>query len=234
MSTESTEFLLWDQNYFKCRKPAYRIGWLKNKGAVLIALWNFLVSHVYYFLRDGKDESRSEDPLNASISGMLLMSLTLLFPLYGWLADRRLGRYKTVHYGMCIMWISAILATLGESLGHLSGTYDTSIKVWVFRCLCIVMTIGFGAFQSNITQLGIDQLIDASASEITSFILWYIWTFYISGLSLRYISDCVASEYDMFYIKTLVVAVCLTIALCLDFSVSSLASKRRSSRTVTS
>jgi peptide/histidine transporter 3/4 len=218
MSSESTKLLLMDHNHrTKCYKPAYRIGWLRNKGAVLIALWSFLVSHVFYFLRDGRDEKRSEDPLNASASGVILLISILLFPLYGWIADRRLGRYRTVRYGMWIMWISAMVATLGESLGHLSVTYDASIKVWVFRGLCIVMIIGFGVFQSNITQLGIDQLIDASASEITSFILWYVWTFYMSGLCLRYISDCVASEYNMFYIKTLVVAVCLTIALCLDF-----------------
>ena len=219
MSLESTELqnLLWDKDHRKCYKPAYRMGWLKNKGAVLIALWSFLVSHVFYFLRDGRDERRSEDPLNVSVSGVILLSSTLLFPLYGWIADRRLGCYKTVRYAMWIMWIGAMVATLGESLGHLSATYDASIKVWMFRGLCIVMIIGFGAFQSNITQLGIDQLIDASASEITSFIVWYVWTFYISGLTLRYISDCIASEYDMFYIKTLVIAVCLTIALCLDF-----------------
>ena len=217
MSSESTEFPLRNQSHSQCCKPAYRIRWLKNKGAVLIVLWSFLVSHVYYFLRGGNDENKSEDPLNVSINGIILLSFTLLFPLYGWLADRRLGRYKIVHYSLWIMWISALLATFAESLGYLSVTYDPNTKVWIFRCLCIFMTVGFGAFQSNIIQLGIDQLIDASSSEITSFILWYLWTLYVSGLSLQYISDCIASEYNMFYIKTMVVTVCLTIALCLNF-----------------
>ena len=175
------------------------------------------MTHVFYFLRGGNNESKSEDPLNVSVNGIILLSSSLFFPIYGWLADRRLGRYKIVHYGMLIMWMSAILATLGELLGYISPTYDVHIKVWVFRSLCIVMTIGFGWFQSNIAQLGIDQLIDASSSEITSFILWYIWTLYTSALSLQYISDCVASEYNMFYIKALVIVVCLTLALCFDF-----------------
>ena len=173
--------------------------------------------HVFYFLRGGNNESNSEDPLNVSVNGIILLSSSLFCPIYGWLADRRLGRYKTVHYSMLIMWICALLATLGELLGYVSTTYDIHIKVWVFRSLSIVMTLGFGGFLSNIAQLGIDQLTDASSSEIMSFILWYIWTLYISGLSLQYISDCVASEYSMFYIKTLVIAVCLTLALCLDF-----------------
>lgn len=214
MSSDSTEFLLRNQTHSHCCKPAYRIRWLKNKGAVLIALWSFLVSHVYYLLRSGNNENKYENSLSVSVNGIILLSSTLLFPIYGWLADRRLGRYKTVHYSMWIMWITAVLATFAESL---SATYDANIKVWVFRSLCIVMTVAFGAFQSNIIQLGIDQLIDASASEIKSFILWYLWTLYASGLSLQYISDCAASEYDMFYIKTMVLAVCLTIALCLDF-----------------
>ena len=175
------------------------------------------MTNVYYLLRSGNDEKQSEEPLNVSINGMVLLSMALLFPIGGWLADTHFGRYKTVRYSMWMMWIGAMLATFGELLAYLSVTYDTHIKKWVFLALCLVMATGLGGFQSNIVQLGIDQLIDASANEITSFILWYIMTLYASCLSLQYVSNCLANEYQMFYIKTLVVALCLTLALCSDF-----------------
>ena len=79
------------------------------------------------------------------------------------------------------------------------------------------MVTGLAGFQSNIVQLGIDQLIDASTDEIWSFILWYVLSLYASGLTLNFISECFASNYNMFYIKALTVALCLTLALCSDF-----------------
>ena len=78
------------------------------------------------------------------------------------------------------------------------------------------MAIGLGGFVSNIIQFGIDQLIDASATEITSFITWYTMTVYASGVTIHYVADCIVSE-KTFYIKTLVVAFCLTLAVCTDF-----------------
>ena len=78
------------------------------------------------------------------------------------------------------------------------------------------MMIGLGGFLSNIIHLGVDQLIDASATEITSFIIWYTMTVYASGITFHYITDCVVTA-TTFYIKTLFVAICLSLALCLDF-----------------
>ena len=201
-----------------CCRPVCRMKWLKNKGAVLIALWSFLVIHVYFFLEEGMiNEKKSEDPQKTPSSGIILICIALLFPIGGWLADTRLGRYKTVRYSMWIMWLCAILATLGEILGYVSVTYNDQIKVWVFRALFVVMAMGLGGFQSNIIQLGTDQLIDASANEISSFIFWYVLLMNLSGLSLSFISECVAQEYSLFSVKTLMVTVCLTLAISSDF-----------------
>ena len=224
MSDESesmvgTKLYFWSHGQAGC-KPVCRLKWIKNKGAVLIVIWSFLVTPVYYLVRGNPGVNASEgqdDPLNVSVNGIILLSMTLLFPIGGLLSDVRLGRYKTVRYSMWIMWAGAMFATFGQVLPYVSAFYDLHIKTWAFRAFCIIMVIGLAGFQSNIVQFGIDQLIDASADEIRSFILWYVLSLYISGLSLNFISECFASQYKMIYIKALTVALCLTLALSSDF-----------------
>ena len=205
------------KEHFKtCCKPAYRVKWLSNKGAILVITLNYLVASVFFLLRAGY-KVNSDDPVQ--FTGIILMSSTLLYPIGGWLADTHIGRYKMIFYSIWIMWISIMLATFNEVLAHVVTTYEASSRVMtaIYGVLCVIMAIGLGGFQSNIVQLGIDQLAYASATEISSFITWYTLTLFASGLTLHYISDCVVEEYNMFYVKLLVVAVFLTLALCSVF-----------------
>ena len=200
-----------------CCKPAYRVKWLKNKGAILVIIWNYLAMTVYYLIREGYNQKQLDNPFRVNVVGLIMWCMALLFPIGGWLADTRVGRYKMIHYSTWIMWIGIVLATLGELLlTNVVADCPEHIKTGVYSCLCTVAAIGLSGFLSNIIHLGIDQLIDASAIEITSFISWYTLTLYASGITLHYITDCVVNV-NIFYIKTLVVAVCLTLALCLDF-----------------
>ena len=197
-----------------CCKPAYRVRWLKNRGAILIIIWNLLVWSVFHLFSEGHWLKPS---FNVNLVGLLMWCMALLFPIGGWLADTRVGRYKVIHYSMWIMWTGMILATLVEllltSVGNNSPKY---IKVGIYIGLCCFTGVGLGGFLSNIIHLGVDQLTDASASEITSFISWYTLTLYASGTILHFITDCIADT-GTFYIKTFFVAMCLTVALCLDY-----------------
>ena len=116
-------------------------------------------------------ENKSEDPLSVFVNGVILLGVTVLYPIGGWLADAHLGRYKVVHYSMWIMWIGVILITFGEVLADFSVVYSSNINLWLFHVVSVVILTGFGGFSSNIFQLGVDQLIDASADEISSYIL---------------------------------------------------------------
>lgn len=206
-----------------CR-PVCRMRWLKNKGAMLVVLWAFFVAPVYYVLKDGliilrgKNEDKLLDPLHVSINGILLVSANFLFPIGGWLADARLGRYKTVRYSMWVMWVCAILAAIGESVAYFSESYDNHVRKWLLLCVCGVMIVVLGGFLSNILNLTIDQLIDASANEISSLILWYVLVICASDLAVHLVTDCVATDYKtLACVKTVVLACSLTVALCLDF-----------------
>ena len=170
---------------------------------------------VYSLYQAGFTEHQLENQFHVTKTGIIVWCIGILYPIGGWLADTRIGRYKVVHYSMLIMWIGTMLATLGELLVTNISTTN-HIKTGVYVVVSIFIMIGLGGFLSNIIHLGIDQLTDASANEITSFIIWYTTTLFTSAITLHYITDCIVTE-NTFYIKTLVVAICLTIALCLDF-----------------
>ena len=215
MSVElESSFISLRKEYIKpCCKPVYRVIWLKNKGAILIIIWSYLVSSMFFLLRAGYKKMTEKD--NVPFTGIILVGSTLLYPIGGWLADTRIGRYKVILYSMWVMWIGTMLATFNEVLAHVTTVYQarSDVKIAIYEVLCVIMAIGFGGFQSNIVQFGIDQLPYASAVEITSFIRWYTLTLFASGLTLHYVSDCIVEEYNMFYVKLLVVAICLTLAL---------------------
>ena len=172
---------------------------------------------IYHLFTEGYRQQLLQNPFNVNWTGLMMWCMALLFPIGGWLADTHFGRYKVIRYSMWIMWTGMILATLAELLlASMGNNCPNSIKIVIYLSLCIFTAIGLGGFLSNIIHLGVDQLIDASASEITSFISWYTLTLYASGTFLHFIIDCVIDA-NNFYIKIFFVAVCLTVALSLDF-----------------
>ena len=205
--------------YFKSRcKPALRINWLKNKGAILIIIWTYLVTTVFHLLRSGYDNESKEQYFHPS--GLILIASLFFFPVGGWLADNYIGRYRMIRCCMRIMWICMVLGTFSELLAQGSQLYKTHAKDKVLFTIATVTAIALGGFLSSIVQLGINQLTDASSIEITSFITWYALAPFLSGLTLQYSTDCVVAKYaniDLFYVKLFATALFLTVAITLDF-----------------
>ena len=145
-------------------------------------------------------------------SGEILISGVFL-PVGGWLADSYFGRYKVVLYGVWIMWSGAMLNGISLIFGEVFSSYGEFVDPWISFLSKIIMGVGVGAFQANIIQFGIDQLSEASSTEITSFIAWYTLTVFASGITMQFSACCETCE----YVAVLVVAVCLTVVLCSNF-----------------
>ena len=205
-------------------KPRYRLKWLKSKGAILIVIWSYLTFSVYHGMVLGSKSIFVQSQTSQSPTGIILISLALLCPVGGWLADSYLGRYKTIRYTTWIMWISVILIMLWEILNkYVVSEYlskQTEIKVSILVILYLLLGIGLVGFQANIIQLGVDQLTDASSMEITSFILSYAVTLYTSELAFHFVNSCYINDgssewYNL--LMMLYVAVSLTLVICIDF-----------------
>ena len=135
----------------------------------------------------------------------------------GWLADTRIGRYKVVRTSIWIMWIAAVLATISSiSAYYFSQNYYYSINKMVLNVTLLMMAVGLGGFLVSIIQFGLDQLHDASTTEIKSFIVWYVWTIYGQGILMYYIFECTREKHSIF--RLLFVCANLSLAMILLYT----------------
>ena len=188
-----------------CR-PIYRIRKLKNKGAMLILVWNFLVISVFYYLSGYR-------PF------WYLYSITwgLTLPIAGWLADVYLRRYKVIRWSIWIMWIASVLLVASSILSQLVESYYSIHNKHITVVLLLVMSIGFGGYQANIILFGIDQLQDASTDEITSFISWYLCSCFSGGIIISFVAFCLGGVYDGL-LDEFLICVFLTIVVILTLT----------------
>ena len=97
----------------------------------------------------------------------------LLYPLLGWLADIYFTRYKFILFSFITMIVGNILMITSAVffICRLSGYSDTA-----FAGLALAVgLIGMGSFESTAIQFGMDQMLEASSDQISTFIHWYYW-----------------------------------------------------------
>ena len=186
-----------------CCTPTYKPRRVKNKGAILVLVWNYLIVSVW-------------NSLNLYDFGgcVYLLACGFTLPLAGWLADVRIGRYRVIRCSIWIMWIATVLVTLSSVIAQLIESYS-SVNSKVQVLLYAFIAVGFGGYVANIIQFGMDQLHDASTTEITSFIIWYVWTALSNGITVDLISACLNIQYMA--IRQLLLCLNLTLALSLLF-----------------
>ena len=189
----------------RCFKPRYRLRRVENRGAILILIWSYCISSLYFYL--SYTASRVYSYLMFS---MLQISVGFMIPLAGRLADIRFGRYKVIRFSMCTMWISSLLLTANLSILQSLDLHNLSKVLHLFL---LPLALGYGSFQANVVQFGVDQLYDASSSEIKTFTTWYSWTLIGSVVTVSTACFYISEEYKV--LVPLLVCLKLTLAASL-------------------
>ena len=161
-----------------CNVKRYQIRRVKNKGAVLVLAISYLVISIFYFLAT----SAVDHPLHQ----VWLIPFGITTAIAGWLTDAFIRRYKVIRCSIWIMWLLTIAITVSAVVGQLNEIYHHYDKHMVQTSLFCLISIGLGAFQSNIIQFGLDQLHDASTTEIKSFIVWYVNSLITTGFVIEF------------------------------------------------
>ena len=191
-----------------CCKVRYRPRILKNKGAILVLVWNFIA---FFTINYGIVMIEiSDDVQNA----LILVVIAIMLPVAGWLADVRFGRYKVICWSMWIMWISAMLLAIGYVAVSIMELQDNQTYSNVALVLIGLYAIGVGGFLANIMQFGVDQLPDASTTEITSFVSWCAWSV-IGNNFIVFLLTCLCQDYSL--IGPLLVSVSLSLVISSNF-----------------
>jgi dipeptide/tripeptide permease len=105
--------------------------------------------------------------------------LYLFYPLAGYLADTRCGRYKTIIYSLSsftILFLVAVVIVIVVTVcSHLLNTVSYS-----FLALLLPPFPSYIFFSANVIQFGMDQLYDSPMEDSVLFIHWFVLTSYLA------------------------------------------------------
>ena len=214
-------------------RHCYSIRRPKGKGAFLVLLWNFLIFSYQYAALDSIVTIivRTRGDLAPWLTLLLYVVLEtslpkFLYPVAGWLADAKFGRYNVMRVSIWIMWIGSVVLSVAQimefALDHDHTSDDTFLPVYII--VYILNAIGIAGYHANVIPFGIDQMEDGSSDNYSAFIHWYYWTRNFSlGLMLQTFfaawkcpSHGEADAKNQLYILIAEVAF-LSLALCTDF-----------------
>ena len=210
LGSESTPLLVpkvSNTSFFGRTKSKFRrLTFVKSKSAILVLIWSFFFAVLQWIW---SDPSSWIPPLfslfNYNWTATIFVSvvsvyvylaiLQLFYPLAGYLADVRFGRYKCV-IGSLWCFIGSSVSFIGIAAGIatvLLVTYtsiDTNHVPWfnytIFYvtilvifvpCVLIGMFLFFSsivAFNANVIQFGLDQLHDSPSEHLVLYIHWFV------------------------------------------------------------
>ena len=189
------DFLLGNRNFLsteenrRCCRPAVCVT---SKAAFFSLAWSFGVMLLYDLFYQPYTYASDYDVCIVAVvyaAGAIVLSF---YPLAGFLADNKFGRYKTIVRSLQIIVVSIIVAVpsfyIFISLQFYTNKYYLISMIGVVIVFALVffpMTAGCIGFNANIIQFGMDQLHDSPADHQRLFIHWYIWIYYFVLLITR-------------------------------------------------
>ena len=102
----------------------------------------------------------------------LILTLSIFYPLFGWIADGWIGRYRAILYGLYSLIIGCVLLTVSVFILDLD-LLASEIFRWTSK---VFNYFGISAIYANTFPFITDQMIGASADELTATIHWWFWS----------------------------------------------------------
>ena len=184
----------------------YGICSFQSKNVLLCLIWNFAVFFIINSLY---------------VTGRLYHACALVLcfagcPLAGWLADVYMCRYQFIRCSLRITW-SGIIATNLYYLIDKTFKFPSAAEISLQVILTIVVGLGLAGLVANIMQFGLDQLIDASSTDICSFISWYVWLYFLAYTMAVFSQQYLCGIYDL-PLSFLFVSLTITVVVLSDIA----------------
>ena len=116
----------------------------------------------------------------------------LLYPLCGWIAEVCFSNFKMIKWSFILLLMSSVsIVTLSIVRVAIHPLYNIATYIFghvIGVIFLLISTAGLGMFESNAIQFGMDQMLEASSEQLSSFIHWYFWCAHIGPLVLFYIA----------------------------------------------
>ena len=108
-------------------------------------------------------------------------ALWVLLPVTGWVAESWLGRYRAIFVGLLLSTVTVLILQVVFVLLNIDMD---QIPAFVLAIGSLVFGIfGIGGIYTIMLPFTLDQMIGASAEELSATVHWYFWGFNISLLT---------------------------------------------------
>ena len=146
---------------------------INSPSVLLILLWDFCMFAHLSFIRGSAATIYAEDNIDVHhiIFNIGYCLIFFLYPLFGLLADVKIGRYTSIITGVYLSFLSWIIAGLAFIIKS-SSQYNVLFYI-TSGVAYLLQVIGYSCVRSNIIQFNIDQAIGASGDELSSIIYWH-------------------------------------------------------------
>ena len=166
----------------KGMKCKYQVRSLNSKGAFLVVFWILLlyVSGFPYFNLVSFTETFNcwLFPDGKWLMVIPLSVACLSAPAAGWMADAKFGNYRVFKSGVTFLFLFSALYCLSLVLEALFWK-SNKIFLWIrFGLSSSLLPVGGCTCIVTALPLGLDQMPDASASNITCLIAWFAFSLY--------------------------------------------------------
>ena len=154
------------------RVCSYPVLCIKSKGAILM-IWVSTTVYIYLFYVNPQNLKIDQGLYNQYYLYLYLTSiLRIFFPLFGWIADAWIGRYRAILYGLYSLIIGCVFFT-GSVM-----TYEFNpLMSQIFFYVCSVFnSLGLAAIYANSLPFITDQMIGASGDELSAAVYWWYWS----------------------------------------------------------
>ena len=164
-----------------------------NTGAKLVIL-SCVLAHCFIFTTNNwiKDTMTERNELRWNITQGFGL---LLYPIYGWIADVYVPRFKMIKASFILVLLCSLITSICASIGifiqHLPANLGSTFQKvwWIINVVLLVIGVGgIGIYEANAIQFGLQQLFEASSEELSSFIHWYYWGLQIGQLIAFYVT----------------------------------------------
>ena len=166
---------------------SYKMRLFRNKAALMILQWVFTASlnlFITYLIVDTYNK--------IYLGGAIALSAPIAL-----VADIYLGRYKVIQYGMRLLWVTVIASNIIIALQYY--VVKNAATSNILRVFTTIGVAGSAGIIVNSLQFGIDQLTDASSSEITSYISWYTWNTMLATTTGIIFTNCLTHYTSLSY-----------------------------------
>ena len=142
------------------------------KGAVLLIWINLLIGVSFDF-------QMSYKTITIPITNVayIVYSVMTTAPLFRWIADAWIGRYRVILYSIIAQTVSCVILNMALVL-----PYSNLANMYVQYTCSVLKSVINVAVQLTFVPFIVDQMMGGSGDELSSAVNWWIWSDYVSDV----------------------------------------------------